>query len=350
MRASRFYILLVLTLLAGADLLVFALNVERIGETPAGAVQAFPLLAEDPGAAARIVIEEADGDIDLARSASASLWLLSDKGGYPAETARVAKLVNDLAGMTLFEAKTAAADRLDFLGLAGPDSGPRVQIFDAAGKPLVDAVIGAWRENLGRVGITGTYVRYSDAEQAWLALGAPVLPKSALAMVNQTLLRLPGSVIARVSVTPPEGGEPLVALRTTRSQQGFSLDPPPSGGVGVNQASLRALVGVLQLLVFDDVTPAEDLPFEQAWTAVFTSFDGIQITLVFTQDQGALWARVSAQAVLPPGGATSSPRQDAVDFAAALAAETDGWAYRLNPQLFSSLAKRRSAITTAPGE
>lgn len=349
MRASRFYSLLLVTLLAGAALLALILTEERAAQAPDGLVAAFPLLAEDPGAAASIRIT-GSAEVELRRSAAAGLWLLPEKGGYPAETARVGKLLNELAGMTLFEAKTATADNLDLLDLAGAEAGPRVQIFDAGGVPLVDAIIGKGRENLGRVGVIGTYLRYADADQAWLALGAPVLPRSALAMVDQTLLRLPGSVIARVEVTAPDSGTPLVAQRRERTQSSFALEPLPAVGSGVNEAALGTLAGALQLLVFDDVRPAEDLPFEQPWRAVFTSFDGIKITLTFVRHQAALWARVSTAAVPPPGSESDAVREDAAAFAAGLAAESDGWVYRLNPQLFATLAKRRSAVTTAPSE
>lgn len=350
MRASRFYLLLCITLVAGAALVALNVTEERAVELAEGAVVAFPLLAEDPDAAARIVITNAAGQFALQRSAAASLWLLPDQGGYPAETASVGKLLNGLAAMTLFAAKTAQTEDLDLLDLAGPASGPRIQVLDAAGMPLVDAVIGKQRENLGRVGVVGTYLRYSDADQAWLALGAPVLPRSALATLNQTLLRLPGSVIARVEVTPPDGGAALLAQRPKRAQQSYVLEPPPVSGGGVDQAALRRLADGLQLLVFDDVRPAEDLPFDQPWRAVFTSFDGIEIALTFIQHQGALWARVSAKAVTPPGDQAKGPRDDAAAFAAELAHRSDGWVFRLNPQLFASLAKRRASVLTAPSE
>ncbi len=350
MRASRFYGLLLATLLAAGALIASILSEPRRALLPDDPMPAFPLLAEAPEEAATILVSAPKGDYRLARSVVAELWLLPEKGGYPADSRQVARLLNGLADLKLYEAKTAKPENLDLLELAGPKRGPKVKLFDAGGAPLLDAVIGKRRENLGRVGVTATYLRYSDADQAWLAIGDPVIPSSAMAMLDQSLLNLAGSLIARVSVTPPEGGEPLVALRLRRDNADLLLDPPPAFGVDSDALALRTLADGLRQLVFDDVGPVEDLAMERPWIAVFTSFDGIEVTLTFLQRDGELWARIAADAVPPPGGESQAVREDAAAFAAALAARTEGWVYRLDPLLFRRLAKRRSSVVTAPSE
>ncbi len=358
MTATRFALLLAATLLAALALAAMVLTEPRPAPQEERPVAAFPLLAEAPGEAAEIVVTGPEGSYRVKRSAAAGLWLLPDKGGYPADSRAVGRLLTGLAGLTLHEAKTARAENLDLLGLAdpesgpesGPGSGPRVQVFDRSGAPLLDAVIGERRENLGRVGVTATYLRYADADQAWLALGDPVIPSSALAMVDQGLVSLPASLIAEVRVTPPEGGEPLEVRRPDRGSNELELQPPPSPGATVDRFALNALAGSLQQLLFDEVRPAEELALEEAWTAAFTSFDGIRIVLRFLQEEDALWATLSAAAVPPPGGETQEPRADAAAFAAELDARTAGWAFRLDPFLYQRLALTRRAAVRAAGD
>ncbi len=348
MSGLRFTLLLVLTLLVGAGLAVSIMSTPHPATRGGGPIAAFPLLAEAPEEAAQILVTRPEGSYRLQRSAAAGLWLLPDKGGYPAESRKIAKLLNGLAGLTLYEAKTAQPENLDLLDLAGPregpHQGPRIQVFDAAGQPLADAVIGKTRENLGQIGRDGLYLRYSDGDQAWLALGDLVVPQSALALLDQSLVSLPASVIARIEVTPPDGSAPLVAERPSRDTTAFRLEPPPEGAAAAGPA-LSAMAGALRTLVFDDVRPAEALEMAAPWRARFTTFDGIGITLTFVLAEGRLWARIAAEA--QPPAADQAVRPDANAFAAALSERTRGWVFRLDPALFRILAKGREALLGA---
>ncbi len=350
MSVLRFALLLLVTVIASAALVSLILREEMPAKESVGGGPAFPLLAEAPGAAQRIQVSDTSGSYILDRGTAASLWLVPEKGGYPADTQVVTKLLNDLAAMTLFEAKTAVPENLDLLGLAGPEKGPRIEIFDKEGAPLVDALIGMQREPLDRIGSSGTYLRYSDSDQAWLAEGQVVIPKTVLATLDQSLLRLPQSVIAEVEVQAPGDGKALVAKRAERGARDLILDPPASFGAETYQGPLRALASALAELVFDDVRPVEDLPMPQPWRATFTTFDGIRIALEFEQIEGALWARISASAVPPIGGDEPSAREDTQNFASTLNAQTSGWVYRLNPRLYPSLARTRASLAAAPSE
>ncbi len=339
MRQSRFNLLLAATaamvLLALAFLLISPTSEpEAVRERPA-----FPLLAEALGDAAVIEVVGADGGFRLTRSSAADLWLLPDRGGYPADGGTVAKLLSGLAGLRLFRAKTAKVENLTLLGLAGPGAGPgqgsRLIVRDAGGEPLVDAVIGKRTPDIAGEGIAGTYLRYSGSDQAWLATGQVRLPSSSLGMMDRHLLSLPASVIARVEVTPPGGVAGLVAERPAR---GLALRALSADGAVVSERALRRLAAGLERLDFRDVRPGEALPLPLPWRAGFTSFDGIHVTLTFQELPDGIWARIAAGAVPAVGQAEEAPPSDEVAaFAADLAARTDGWVFRLDPSVYLGL-------------
>lgn len=352
MRRSSFLLLLLLTLACGLGALALMLVQQREAPVEAAGGPAFPLLAEAPAEAARIEVTSAKGSYLLARSGAAALWLLPDKGGYPADGAAVTRLLAGLAGLRLFEAKTAKAERLALLGLAGPeagaDQGSRLVVLDAQGRRLADAVIGGPRANIDAEGGGGTYLRYWGSDQAWLAAGEVTLPADVEGLLDRQLATLPGSVIARITITPPDGGPPLVVERAERGGLGLALVPPTEDGQTVDGFALRQMADTLEHLSFRDVRPAEALPLPEAWRAEFLSFDGIAVTLTFRKLDQELWATLAADAVPPPleGGAV---REDAAKYAAKIAAAAGGWVYRLDPFLYQRLARRRADVLKATG-
>ncbi|MBC6416543.1 MAG: DUF4340 domain-containing protein [Rhodospirillales bacterium] len=348
MRPSRFFLLLGSTLACALGWFLLT----PAPQPPSGAAEeglpAFPLLAEAPEAAASIAVSGPEGRYRLGRSAVAGLWLLTEKGGYPAGSDAVARLLKALSALRLYEPKTGRPEQLGLLGL--DDGGQRILVEDAAGRPLADAVIGGLRENLTRPGDAGTYLRYADSAQGWLARGALIVPKTAMALVDRQLLSLPGAVVAKVAVTPPGGAAPLVVLRPDRGSSALQLDPPAPDGDALNRSALRGMMEGLRRLAFDNVAPAGARPFAAPWRAVYTSFDGLRIALTFDRRDGEFWSQIEAAAVPPPNHSDAAPRADTAAFAAAMAARAKGWVFRLEPFLFSRLAQRRDDVIDAAGE
>ncbi|GAB5469884.1 MAG: hypothetical protein Kilf2KO_29140 [Rhodospirillales bacterium] len=355
MRRSRFFLLLAVTLLAlvGALALLFAIPPGR--STGVEGSPAFPLLAEQPSAATAIAVTSAEGSYRVIRSSAPGLWLLPEAGGYPLEGGAAARLLSSLARLELFEAKTARPDLLDLLGLAGPDAGPqqgrRVLVTNAAGEPLVDAVIGAARTNLDGTGAVGTYLRYSGTDQAWLALGELQVPARVVGLLDSLLVALPGGVIAELAITPPEGGAPLRAARAERGALGLDLVPPPPDGMASDDFLLRQMADSFSRLAFRAVRPVEEIAFTAPWDVAATTFDGIRLRLTLQEIEGEVWARLAADAVAPlDADAGASPREDALVFAADLAGRVDGWVYRLDPLVLRRLAQRRQDLVEVVGE
>ncbi len=349
MRKSRFYLLLAVT--AAMVLLALALLLIQPTREVAQDLQrpAFPLLAEAPDTAALIEVIGSQGSYRLARTSAAALWLLPDKGGYPADSGDAAKLLRGLAGLSLFQAKTSKPENLALLGLAGPEAGPgqgpRLIVSDAAGAPLVDALIGKVRADIGEEGTAGTYLRYSGSDQAWLAKGEIRLPDDSLGMLDRRLTSLPGSVVARIEITPPDSGADLVVERPLRGASDLALQPPPMVGESVNDLALRQLSDALDRLDFRDVRPAEDLPLPQPWARalhLLRRYPGdLDLSAAGGEAMGAHDRRCR------PGDRSRGgrrPNQEVAAFAARLAARTDGWVYRLDPLVFPQLAVRRDAV------
>ncbi|MBC6406425.1 MAG: DUF4340 domain-containing protein [Rhodospirillales bacterium] len=342
MRPSRFLLLLLATLACALGWFLLTPAPQPQGGRPEEGPPAFPLLAEAPEAAAGIAVSGPEGRYRLGRSSLAGPWLLTEKGGYPAGGDAVARLLNGLSVLRLYEPKTDRPEQLGLLGL--DDGGQRILVEDAAGRPLVDAVIGGLRENLARPGDAGTYLRYADSAQGWLARGALIVPKTAMALVDRQLLSLPAAVIAKVAVTPPDGAAPLVLLRPDRGGSALQLDPPAPDGAALDRAALRGMTEGLRRLTFDNLAPAGARPFAAPWRAVYTSFDGLRIALTFERRNGEFWSQIEAAAVPPPHRDAAAPRADTAAFATAMAARTKGWVFRLEPFLFSRLAQRRDDV------
>jgi len=345
MRPKSFYLLLFLTLLAAGVALVLLLLAPQAERRAAGEGPAFPLLAAAPEEAAEIEVAAPEGGYRLTRSSVPGLWLLPEKGGYPADRQAVAALLSGLAGLRLHEAKTARTEHLPLLDLA-PGEGEALQVVirDAAGDPLVDAVIGRSVANVEGSGTAGTYLRYGDQPQAWLALGEAAVPAGVGRLYDPALVNLPGNAVARISVRPPDAGAPLMVERDGRGGA-LSLVPPPREDQRVDEPALRQLADSLAGLTFMDVRPADRFAFEAPWRAVFTSFDGIRVVLALALVEGEPWMTLTAEAAPPVGAAAdAAPRADVRAFATKLEAAADGWAYRISPLVFQRLTPTRETL------
>ena len=131
----------------------------------------FPALASQGPKIARIELRQ--GDKKLALERKEQNWVLADRGGYPAKTEAVRTLLVRLAEAQLVEPKTRKSDRFNMLELE--DAGVKdtksreVRLLDQQGAVIAQAIIGKKRIDAFGSSKSGTYVRWPEDVQAWLA-------------------------------------------------------------------------------------------------------------------------------------------------------------------------------------
>src|SRR5689334_3142749 len=165
----------------------------------------FPGLASQGPKIARIELRQ--GDKKLALERKEQNWVLADRGGYPAKTEAVRTLLVRLAEAQLVEPKTRKSDRFTMLELE--DAGVKdtksreVRLLDQQGAVLAQAIIGKKRTDAFGSSKSGTYVRWPEDAQAWLANTDVQVSANVRDWVQPSVLDVEQAKIKSVSVEIP---------------------------------------------------------------------------------------------------------------------------------------------------
>ena len=202
----------------------------------------FPSLASQSAKIARIELRQGDKKLALERMDQA--WVLADRGGYPAKAEPVRTLLVRLAEAQLVEPKTRKSDRFAMLELE--DAGAKdtksreVRLLDQQGTLIAQAIIGKKRTDAFGSSKAGTYVRWPEDQQAWLANTDVEVSATVRDWVQTTLFDLEAAKISAVTVEIPNEA----ALQIERDAGKHKLVAVPEGkklkqGADIDAAGAR---------------------------------------------------------------------------------------------------------------
>jgi len=280
-------------LLAGLSVAVLALAgtawwlIERpVAGDGDGEALVLPEVAQRIEALDRLEVRGAGDVLLVALEKTDGRWRMPDRLDWPANQREVSRALFRLASARRLEAKTANPalhSRLGVEAVSAPDAkGTELRLI-GGGEPL-RLTIGNNHPSLG-----GSYVRVGDEAQAWL-LDEDIAPaRNPADWLDRRLLDLPLARVAEVRVTPARGR----AFRLVRGEDDrFSIDGLPSAALG-NADDGNATAAALGQLALDDLSADSGAAAEQ--TLVFESVDGVTVTIAAWREDGATWARLSAQ-------------------------------------------------------
>jgi hypothetical protein len=306
----------------------------------------FPNLAHQAKNVARIHVVSKSGTLDVAFLPMKG-WVITSRNDFPASFEQVNKTVIGIASLEAVQPKTARADWLHYLDLDAPPKGDGIlyTLSDDKGHVLASIITGK-SADVGEQGASGLFVRKPDATQSWLAKTVFQPKNDVTDWYEKNLLSVDRSRIQETDVRPPDGGPAYTVRRDKPKDASFKLVNLPAGRQlsyeGAAEGPAAAIVG----LSFDDVKPAKDFDFSNAWHDVTHTFDGLTITVDVIQKGADYWATIYAEGAAGKPAAGKESR--AVD------ARTSGWAYKLPPfkgQQFmtklESLLKQPNAPKTA---
>lgn len=338
MSPRNFIILAVVTLatVAGAVYTLREQPVTRQALRPEEPV--FALLQERLNDAAKLEVTTAEGQVVLSREADGP-WILPSKQGYPAREAIVREVILALRSLKVAEPKTRKPEgfvRLEVEDVESEGAKSRlVRLSAADGTVLAEALLG--RQRPGALGDSsgGTYYRVPGGDQAWLAAGTVELPGGERAWLQTDVVHVAANTVAAIEVEHADGTR-FTATRASAEDKNFELADLPEGRKAA--ASKTSQLGsALAFVSFDEVTPAAEVDFVVAPNrTTVTTFDGVAVTVELGEAEGELWAKLSA-ALAEDAPEEEETRAAAKEQAAEIAAQTEGWAYRLDDRVVKRL-------------
>lgn len=288
---SRLIKLAVLALLA----LALALWVAR-REAPTDTLEPggplVPGLEESINAVDSIRLTGAGGQVLVSLARGDAGWTVAERGGYPADFAKVRRLLLDLANSKRIEAKTSQPANFARLGVedVGEAGAKGVKLELGGLDRPVAIIVGTFTGLSGE----GTFIRDADAEQAWLASGSLIPDRSVANWLDRALVDIPSSRIREVRIA--KDGSELRAAKTSPGDEHYTLADVPRGREVTSAFAVDALAGVLSGLRLDDVARADELapPESGRIEARYATFDGVVVSVTAWRKDDRGLARFAA--------------------------------------------------------
>lgn len=317
----------------------------------------------------KVTVTAADAAESLTIARSGDEWQVVEKGAFPADVGKLREVLLALAVARKLEQKTANPERFAQLGVAGPDAGSGTRLEIAGDDLQYVVIVGNVAQGKNR------YVRMADDEQSWLIDKNPDLPATGGGWLAAELLDIDASRIQSVSIRH-EDGETIRLHKTSQDSANYNVADIPEGRELSYATVANGIAGALNDLTLEDVRRSDT--GELTTTSVFTTFDGLEISVRRYTDGDDAWLTLAGSFVAPavtevPLGeepAEEEPAEDevAIDDAseessdsadAGTSAEEEagtinarhaGWQYRIPEYKANLLARRWDDILTAEGE
>ena len=216
-------------------------------------------------------------------------WGLTDRGGYRVQDTKLRGVLTALTELRLVEPRTSDPAELSRLGVEDPAAAGYnsnlLRVLDASGKPMVDVIVGHRRVRTQGNVPEQVYVRRPGDNQAWLAEGSLEVDADPQLWLDRDILNIDHSRIAKVSAT--HGDQ---TLDFARDGDKLALTAP-ADHPKLDDYKLEDVGRALELLTFQDVKPAADPVGDEVGHAVFTTTDGLAVTVTLFHADKDLWAR-----------------------------------------------------------
>lgn len=320
--------------LASAGAAVWLLPANDAGDARLG-VRLFPELAGRAAEVETIELQRPDGPVVLRRSGEA--WILPERAGYAADTARIRQLFVEVSELRTLEARTRSKDMYPSLEVEDRDApgakSTRVAFRTAKGDDVVALLAGKNRFGRGGGGDDAVYVRRAGDPQAWLAKGRLTVNRDALQWLERGLTDIARERVREAAISHPDGATTTVS-RPSPAERDFVVADVPDGRKTKSGWEIGSVAAAFEKLELDDVRKAEGVTLPaQGLVARSTTFDGLQVTARFVEIDGVPWAAISAQAdppaQLPEGGTALKGADEVRAEAARINAKLGPWLFRL---------------------
>ncbi len=285
----------------------------------------FPELLDRANDVALVTVESNLGKLSLDRAASG--WTLRESDGYPVLPVKARGAVLDIGSLRYHEAKTKRPEKfakLNLLDFNAEGSGSsRVILKDKSGATLADLIVGNSKFNLPGTTTGGVYIRLPGKDQAWLAQGGVGFSGVASDWLEPKVFSIAGHRIKRTEIRNPANESVVVTKRNPKTLVYTLQGVPP--GFKLRYAEEPKLIATnLEAVELEDARAAKAVAFPAQGTrqTVFQTFNGVQVIVETSKQDGGNWTRFDFSAL--PGSDAA-----AVEEARKLSKRTQKWVYRI---------------------
>jgi hypothetical protein len=274
-------------------------------------------------------------------------WGVTDRGGYRVQESKLRGMLTALTELRLVEPRTSNPAEFSRLGVEdpnAPDSNSNLlRVLDAAGKAMVEVIVGHRRVRTQGNVPDQVYVRRPGQNQAWLAEGSLEVDADPSLWLDRDIMNIDHSRIAKVEAIH---GDQVLAF--ARDGDKLTLTQP-ADHPKLDDYKLEDVDRALELLTFQEVKPGSDPLGAPEGHAVFTTSDGLAVTATVFHTGKDLWVQFAVS-----GDDKAKAEADR------LSSRVNGWSYQIGSwkekalvptldDLKAAPEKPAAGATTAPG-
>jgi hypothetical protein len=199
-------------------------------------------------------------------------WSVSERGGYPADAAKLRKLLLALADAKIFEQKTSSAENYKSLGVEDTSvaeaTGVRIEL---AGTPKpVNLIVGK-----PGGGAQSQYVRRAGEAPSWLISTSIENASTPDAWLEKDIIDVGADRVQSAAITTA-GAKTYTAAKSSRADANFSVDGVPKGKELSAPSAANGLATALVGVTLADVQAANAMPAGAPTAhATYKTFDGL---------------------------------------------------------------------------
>jgi hypothetical protein len=344
MSRQRFVQLLIAAVIAISVALL--LNARRNQTAETAGLPVFPGLAGELNSVTAVSLQKGGATPSVTLHKSGDAWAVAERADYPADLAKLRKLLMSLGDAKIIEEKTSDPQRFAGIGVDEPASGAAsVEVTVTTPKDKRSLIVGKSVGSGNFVRKPGETKTYSvepgisvDADpRYWIdahflniassqiqELDVKPVGSTAYAIRRAKTIDAPAKSTG-AAATPADGGTAAAASAPASSpapvNDAFTLDGVPAGRKALESTALAASTNTLSSLNADDVAPAASVDFSQSAQATVTLSDGNVVTLTGVVVGDKHWIQVTST-------------KDA-----ALTAKTAGRAFDIAPYRYDGIFK-----------
>ena len=248
---------------------------ERSSSSIESAKALYPGLKKTLNDATAVRIHSAGDKLAVEIARKDDTWGVTERHGYPADEAKLRKLLLGIANAELREEKTSNPEHYSSLGVEDVSeanaTGLRIEV--AGVEPAVDLIVG--KRGLG---VDSQYVRKVGEEKSWLidaSLDSSAKPEDWL---RKSVLDVRADRIQSATIET-KGAKPYTAAKDSRADADFAVEPLPKGKELSSSSAANSLATALAGLTLSDVRPASELEGKAEAHATYRTFDGLIVEI-----------------------------------------------------------------------
>lgn len=310
MSRRRFVTLLIAAVLAISGALYLSTQRNLPRDARGGAL--LPGLAGELDSITALTVRRGSPTPTVTLQAQAGRWTVAERADYPADVAKLRKLLLALSDAKLVEEKTSNPASFPIIGVEDPAapaaSGAEIGFVTKDGKHsvIIGKPIGAG--NFARRGGENTSysvepgISFEAEPRFWIdarlldiapakVQSVAIKPATGAAYSVQRMAAAGAATAAATKVVTSASPPPAVAAAAA---DGFTLDGVPPGRKAADTAALAPSPSAFNGLTADDVAPAAGIDFSKATVATVTLTDGEVLTITGAAAGDKHWIQVQA--------------------------------------------------------